>query len=496
VTFRGRLTLAAAAAVAVAIALASTTIFFIARRELRGQVDGALANRVHAIKYKPGIGPNGFPVVVPKPKVGEVGGYVQVVTEEGVVTTAPGQNEDANLPVGRDVLEVAASRQNAFYSDAHVAGAHLRVLTWPLGHGLAVQVARSLGEVDIALRQLGVVLAIITLSGVGLAAALGGLVAEATLAPVRRLTDATEHVTATGDLSGRIDATGTDELSRLAESFNTMLGALESSLAAQRQLVADASHELRTPLTSLRTNIEVLQRGDLLDPHERQKLLADVVGQLEELTVLVGDLVELARGGEPETSTQEIRLDHLVDSAVERMGRLAPHVRFALSDEPVVVMGVGERLDRAVRNLLDNAVKWSPPGEAVEVSVRFTGGGRPAGMTVPAARPGPGGNGGPALAEVSVRDHGPGVHPADLPHIFDRFYRAPAARGLPGSGLGLAIVRQVAEAHGGWATAEQAEGGGARFSLVLPAMHPGSGELRDDHEALQAPDAEVRARPR
>jgi two-component system sensor histidine kinase MprB len=494
VTLRGRLTLAAAAAVAVAIALASTTIFLIARRELRGQVDSALVHRVHTIKRKPVIGPNGFPVIVPKPKVGESGGYVRVITKDGKVTTAPDESENANLPVGQDVLDVAAGRRRGFYADAHVGGAHLRVLTWPLGHGLAVQVARSLGEVDSALGQLGVILAIITLSGVGLAAALGGLVAEATLAPVRRLTDATEHVTATGDLSQRIDATGTDELSRLAESFNAMLGALESSLASQRQLVADASHELRTPLTSLRTNIEVLQRGELLHPEERQKLMADVVGQLEELTVLVGDLVELARGGEPETSTQEIRLDHLVESAVERMGRLAPHVRFTLSDEPVVVMGVGERLDRAVRNLLDNAVKWSPPGEAVEVSVRFNGEGQPAGAAVAQAPSRP--EGASAVGQVSVRDHGPGVNPADLPRIFDRFYRAASARGLPGSGLGLAIVRQVADAHGGWATAEQAEGGGALFHLALPAIPPGSREPRDAREALQVTDVEVRASPR
>ncbi len=284
----------------------------------------------------------------------------------------------------------------------------------------------------------------VTLGGVALAAGLGMGVARATLTPVGRLTGAAERVTTTGDLRHRIEAAGDDELARLARSFNTMLGALERSREAQRQLVADASHELRTPLTSVRANVELLERDADLPPGERAEVLAGVRGQLEELTVLVGDLVDLARPGEqPAEEAEDVRLDQLVAQAVERArGPRDGAVRFRLDASPCVVRGSRARLHRPVSNQLDNAVKWSPPGGAGEVTVRE--------------------------GEMAVRDHGPGIPSGDLPHVFDRFYRSPAARGLPGSGLGLAIVRQVADAHGGTVTAEAAEGGGARLRLRLP----------------------------
>jgi two-component system sensor histidine kinase MprB len=342
---------------------------------------------------------------------------------------------------------VANGTRGAFFADATVGGAHVRVLTSPLAQGVAVQVARSLSEVDGTLHRLEVILLLVTVGGVGLAAGLGGLVARATVSPVRRLTEATEHVAATSDLTSRIDTGGTDELSRLAGSFNSMLGALETSLQAQRQLVADASHELRTPLTSVRTNIEVLQRGGGLSGEDRARLLRDVVGQLEELSVLVADLVELARGQEPQQGMEDVRLDELVDGAVERQRKLFPELPFVARTEPSTVRGIPARLERAVRNLLDNAAKWSPPAADVEVQT--------------SARDG--------FAEVRVRDHGPGIRPEDLPFVFDRFYRAAGARGHPGSGLGLAIVKQVAEAHGGTVTADNAPGGGAVFRLTLPA---------------------------
>jgi two-component system sensor histidine kinase MprB len=316
------------------------------------------------------------------------------------------------------------------------------VYTAPMGGNLAVQVARSLTEVNGTLQRLGLILFGVAAAGIAIAVLLGRGVAQAALAPVRKLTDATEHVTSTGDLSGRIEAAGTDELSRLARSFNTMLEALESSLQTQRRLIADASHELRTPLTSLRTNIEVLGRSQEMEEAERKRLLDDVVSQLEELTVLVGDLVELARGNQPVFEIEDVRLDSLVEAAVERAQKRFPRVDFAMSLEPSVARGSPERLDRAVTNLLDNAAKWSPSGGRIEVRV--------------------------ADSEISVRDHGPGIDAADLPYIFDRFYRASSARGMPGSGLGLAIVRQVAESHGGSVAAENADGGGARFRLRLP----------------------------
>jgi two-component system, OmpR family, sensor histidine kinase MprB len=258
---------------------------------------------------------------------------------------------------------------------------------------------------------------------------------------VRRLTAATENVTETGDLSERIDDHGRDELSRLAASFNTMLGALEESTRAQRQLVADASHELRTPLTSLRTNIEVLASERALPAGERERLLKDVVEQLGEMTMLIAGLIDLARGEQPAADPEEVRLDLVASEAVERARRDRPAVNFVTDIEESVVHGVPSTIERAVANLLDNAAKWSPPNGEVEVAVR---------------------NG-----QVTVRDHGPGIDEADLPHVFDRFYRAPSARGMSGSGLGLAIVRQVAVAHGGSVVAERAEGGGTRITLSL-----------------------------
>jgi two-component system sensor histidine kinase MprB len=292
------------------------------------------------------------------------------------------------------------------------------------------------------------ILVLVTLAGTAVAGALSRAVASALLRPVLRLGEAANHVADTRDLSRRLEVTGTDELSRLASGFNTMMSALDASLRAQRQLVADASHELRTPLTSLRTNLEVLARTDDLPVEDRHQLLSDVVNQLEELTVLVTDLVDLARDVEPEPLVDEVGLDEVVAEVVERARRRAPELRFEVDAEPVLVRGSAGRLGRAVTNLVDNAVKWSPAGEPVEIRVRADGND----------------------AEVSVRDYGPGIPPGDLPFVFDRFYRAQSDRRLPGSGLGLAIVRQVAEFHGGSVMAEAAEGKGARLRLRLPRV--------------------------
>jgi two-component system, OmpR family, sensor histidine kinase MprB len=220
-----------------------------------------------------------------------------------------------------------------------------------------------------------------------------------------------------------------------------MLAALEDSARSQRRFVADASHELRTPLTSLRTNIEVLARADSLPAAERERLLADVVEQLAEMSELVAELVALDRAQEDPAAREEVRLDLLAAEAVERARRNRSGVTFTTDLEPSVVTGMPHSLERAIDNLLDNAVKWSPPDADVEVSVHE--------------------------GEVAIRDHGPGIDESDLPHVFDRFYRAPSARSLSGSGLGLAIVRQVAESHGGEVTAERAKGGGTLVRLRL-----------------------------
>jgi two-component system, OmpR family, sensor histidine kinase MprB len=444
-SFRARLALVATAAVALAVVLASVVVYVVVRNQLRGTVDDALKDRAAEISRFPlrafQSGDQAF--LERGPGLGGAPGYIQVVTIDGDTIRAP--EATVALPVSDHVLAVARGDSGSFFDDSHVSDVHVRVLTIPGNagpvQGFAVQIARPLTEVDASLGRIRIFLIIIALAGMAIAAVLGLVVSRAALAPVRRLTDATERVTATGDLSERIEADGEDELSRLAASFNTMLAALEESTRAQRQLVADASHELRTPLTSLRTNIEVLASEKQLAPDERTRLLHDVVEQTGEMTSLIAELIELARVGRPPAAPEDVRLDLLAADAVDRAARDRPTVTFSPDLEESTVHGEAASIDRAIANLLDNAAKWSPPGAEVEVRVR---------------------NG-----ELTVRDHGPGISEEDLPYVFDRFYRATSARGMPGSGLGLAIVRQVAEAHGGTVTAERAEGGGTRISLRL-----------------------------
>jgi len=277
VTLRGRLTLAAMTGVAVAVVLASGVTYLVARGQLRNQVDEALRARLRAVSYT--VTPLGsIRIHFPDLPLGAAGGFVQLVDDQGHVTTESG--ETMSLPVDQDAEEVAAGHGRPFLEDARVAGTHVRVLTARIGPGLAVQLARPLDEVDKSLHRLGLILVAVGLGGIALAAALGLLVSRTAMAPVLRLTEATEHVTSTTDLSSRIEVEGDDELSRLASSFNAMLEALDRSMQSQRQLVADASHELRTPLTSVRTNIEVLARGGNLPPEERQRILQDAVGQI------------------------------------------------------------------------------------------------------------------------------------------------------------------------------------------------------------------------
>src|SRR4051794_18972207 len=436
-SFRARLALVAAAAVALAIVAASFVVYFVVKDQLRSPIDDSLRRSAQHIQQLP-------PEEVLRglfhlqSELGGAPGLPQVVKPDGQPLLLGG--ETTPLPVSSHDIDVARGGSRAFLRDAHIRGTHVRMITFPVG-GVAVQVVRPLTEVDHSLGRIENYLILIGGGGIAIAAALGLLVSRAALAPVRRLTAATENVTETGDLSQRIDASGRDELTRLAASFNAMLGALEKSTRAQRQLVADASHELRTPLTSLRTNIEVLASDRTLPPGERERLLKDVVEQLGEMTTLISELIDLARGEQHTAEPEEVRLDLLAADAVERARRNRPAVSFVTDFEESVVHGVPSTIERAVANLLDNAAKWSPPNSEVEVGVRGS--------------------------EVTVRDHGPGIADEDLPYVFDRFYRARAARGLPGSGLGLAIVRQVARAHGGTVVAEHADGGGTRVVLRL-----------------------------
>jgi two-component system sensor histidine kinase MprB len=353
---------------------------------------------------------------------------------------------------------VASGKAGPYLTDITAGKAHLREIIFPAAVQLpsgqrenaAIQLARPLSSVDHVLSHLRLILILLCAGGIALAAALGRLAARRVLAPLGEVAQTASYIAETDDLSKRLGVHADDEVGELATRFNTMLehlessrGALDESVRAQRQLVADASHELRTPVTSLRTNIEVLLEGGELSEEERRRLLADVVEQSEELTALVSDLIELARGDEPAGGADDVRLDQVVEESVARARRNAPSLRFELRAEPVTVEGVAARLERAVNNLLDNAARHSHPGGAVEVEVGPTG--------------------------VRVRDHGTGIEEADLPHVFDRFFRGANVRGQQGSGLGLAIVRQVTEQHGGWVTASNAPGGGAAFMMQLPA---------------------------
>jgi two-component system, OmpR family, sensor histidine kinase MprB len=455
-SFRRRIALAGTVAVAVSILLALGIAFAVVRAELRGQVDDTLrqvserpAGDVVIARFIEGrdaVGVNELNLRVirerlrrsDQPLSGDAR-YIQLVSDEKVI---PPEGAQALIPPDERARRLAAAGEGSYFSDIEINGVHARVFTQAIEPGLAVQAAQSVEGVDQTLDRLALILGVVGLGGVGLAGGLGLVVTRTATHPVRELSDAAEHVARTRDLSRRIDAGGDDELSRLATSFNTMLGALERSMGAQRQLVADASHELRTPLTSLRTNVEVLAGANgSLAPAERRQLLHAVVGQLEELTVLVEDLVDLARGGEREGDFEAVRLDMLVADTVARARRLHPGREIRVKLEETLVEGSPRRLDRAVSNLLDNAEKWSPPDAPIDVTL--------------------------SDGRLVVRDRGPGFDAEDLPRVFDRFYRAPSARGLPGSGLGLAIVRHVAEAHGGNVAARNAPDGGAELSLAM-----------------------------
>lgn len=304
--------------------------------------------------------------------------------------------------------------------------------------------ARPLTDVKNTLGKLSLVLGLVALGGIGLAVVLGFFVSRAALSPVTRLTKAAESVAQTLDLDHRMEVVGDHDLDRLARSFNTMMDALQQSLDSQQQLVADASHELRTPLTSLRTNIEVLLHGDDLTQEQRHALTDSVVFQLDEITRLMGDLIDLARESENETrETETFRLDEIVEGVVARAAHRSERVTITYESVPCQISGVSDSIERAVLNLIENAIKWTPEGG--QVSVRLTGEG-----------------------EVLVKDSGPGIDPTDIDHIFDRFYRSRDARGMPGSGLGLSIVKQIAENHDGTITATTSASG-AQFCLDLRA---------------------------
>jgi two-component system sensor histidine kinase MprB len=379
------------------------------------------------------------------------------VTAVGATSTTETSKSSAagekKLPPGRELVTVnafvpltaldstvASGLAPPYFRDVAYRGMQMRLYTMRLPSSLdgLVRTARPLTEANATIAHVRWLLLALTLGGTLAAALIGRLAARATLRPVRQLAGAVKEVTSTRDLGRAIEVSGHDEIASLAADFNAMLAALDESQQLQQQLIADASHELRTPLTAHRTNIELLARPDL--PAERRPhVLGAAIRGIEELSTLIGDLIHAARNGKSVDARAPISLDTLVTTAVDRAKHRSMGLRFESRLEPYTVSASTTRVERAIDNVLDNAVKWSPEGATIEIRL--------------------------ASGLLTIRDHGPGIDPADLPHIFDRFYRAADARGLPGSGLGLAIARQTVEDHGGTINAANADGGGAVVSL-------------------------------
>jgi two-component system, OmpR family, sensor histidine kinase MprB len=478
VNLRMRIAGVAGVAVALAVVVVAVSLYLAVRSDLRGQIDESLSQRAQIFAssarlpggpatFAPGRPPRdsrtpgAFPKAIQPARFGGATGYVQFVSAAGAVDAPRGQGATPEIPPDARDEAIASSGSGRVLSDRTVKGTHLRVLTLGTTGAAgaarsgatrgAVMIARPLSEVDKELNRILLILLIVGVAGVALAAMLGALVARTALAPIVRFTRRTESLAGELNLSERLQVSGGDELERLATSFNTTLDALQGALSAQRQLIADASHELRTPISSLRANIQTLEDAERLAPAEQLRLRADIVEELDELTALVGDVVELARGSRAESERADVRVDEIVVDAIARTRRRG-ELEIASDLQPTVVRGEPDRISRAVSNLLDNARKWSPPQGLVEVTLRD--------------------------GVLTVRDHGPGFSPGESAKVFERFYRAEGARKLPGSGLGLAIVRQAAEAHDGYAKAANAPGGGACLQVSFGAPLAIAGDVQ------------------
>ena len=456
-SFRTRLGLLVAASVAVAVLAISGVALWIARTEARSALDRKLDDRVAVLVASGGRLPERrgvqfFGRFVPRDVL------VQIVAANGTVVYA----SDEVLPVAPADHAVANGRAHRHRSDAIADGVRLRVLTVQVAPLGALMVASPLDEVDANVAGLRNTLAVVAVVGVAGAGLLGFLVAGRAIRPVRRLTAAARNVAQTQDLDQPIDIERDDELGELASSFNAMLEALAVSRAQQHRLVTDAGHELRTPLTSIRTNIELLARAEQpaaqpppeqpdgrsgLDADERRQMLDDVQFELDQLTELVSELVELATDQRSQGEPERVDLAELAASVVDRHRRRT-ETGFVTAFEPCEAVVNAALVERAIGNLVDNAVKWSPPGQAIEISVA----------------------GAKGEARVRVRDRGPGIPAALRETVFERFYRAPEARSQPGSGLGLSIVDYVARSHGGSAAVVDTDGPGTTVELRLPLV--------------------------
>lgn len=503
-SLRNRVAIAGGAVVLGALVLASLVLYPALGARLTQERDATLMTAatqspdlLDALKKKAAAA--GAATLPSQPvRVGET--LVQVIPPPVVAGPA-----DGFIPVSERDVRVADGREPAYFADADAgrvgadsgdagksgngtgkgkgtggngdAGAgrtRYRVYTTvsPELDGALIRTALPTSVDAATLRRLRALLVALTLGGALLAAGAARLAAGRVLRPVRRLTETVEHVAATQDLTAAVEMRGRDEIARLAASFATMMAALDESVRTQRRLVADASHELRTPLTSLTTNLELLHEGRGLADPQAPGLVGDAREQAHQLTVLVGDLIDLARYGRAETHTEDVRLDLLAERVAARAAARAPEKVFDTELSPCLVHADPDAVERAIGNLVDNAIKWSPDGGRILVRVEVSG----APESGP-PKPGAPESGSPesdspksgASGCVSVSDQGPGILAADLPYVFDRFYRSPAARSHPGSGLGLAIVRQIAETHGGSVAAEPLERG-VRLRMSLPAI--------------------------
>ncbi|MEU3657508.1 HAMP domain-containing sensor histidine kinase [Streptomyces sp. NPDC032161] len=456
---RTRLALLVATAVAFAVAAVAAACWFVTREQLEDQLDSSLRGSEIDTRYLSDLYAycRGTTPLPPRPFTGKY--TVQLIDSQGTVCNAP---DVSPLPVTRaDMAVVDQDRPDALHSATAANGTRMRVYTHPLLQitqipggatgRIAVSVARPMSEINDPLSTLAWVLLVVSGIGVFGAGAAGLWVARTGLRPVDELTEAVEHVARTEDLTVRIPAEGEDEIARLSRSFNSMTASLASSRDRQAQLIADAGHELRTPLTSLRTNIELLARSDetgrAIPPDDRKALMTSVKAQMTELASLIGDLQELAR---PDAATpgplQVVALHDIADTALERARLRGPELTIRADLTPWYVRAEPAALERAVVNVLDNAVKFSPPRGTIEVALRD--------------------------GELTVRDHGPGISAEELPHVFERFWRSPSARQLPGSGLGLSIVARTIQQAGGTVSLRPApdedEGGGTIASIRLP----------------------------
>ncbi|MFI0356360.1 ATP-binding protein [Actinomadura sp. 9N407] len=474
-SLRGRLSLLTALAVAVAVAACAVASWFLVRGQLYQELDRRLAAVGGLPGPLPGKGPPGDPAPRDSRRSWEFtdaledcsptatttgarlrppGPYeiMQLVNARGGPCTVPNAGSltvaGADAQVARGERESAVRDGTGVTADGERIDVRVRTQRFMAADGTsgAVSFALGLDQVEEPLGDLALALAAVAALGVLAAAGTGLMIARASLRPVDELTAVTEHIARTEDLTTRIPAEGADEIARLSRSFNTMTAALAASRDHQQQLIADAGHELRTPLTSLRTNIDLLLRAEAagreLPAEARHNLLVSVKAQMLELSSLVGDLLELARPEDAEPARETVALHEVAGRAVERAGLRGLGLRIETDIRPWYVTGDPASLERAVVNLLDNAVKFSPPGGVVQVRL--------------------------ADGELSVRDHGPGIPGEDLPHVFERFWRSPSARSLPGSGLGLSIVARAVTEGGGKVRLDPAEGGGTLARMWLP----------------------------